>query len=80
MTQKSVIIKASLDARDAAYFVQKAGKFEADIQIKIEEKIISAKSMMGTIALNMKPGQTALIIADGTDESVAVEELAAVLS
>ena len=27
MTQKSITIKASLDARQAAYFVQTAGKF-----------------------------------------------------
>lgn len=80
MTQKSIIIKSALDARQAAFFVQTAGKFEAEIQISIEEKKINAKSIMGTIALNMQEGQTAVIIADGADETAAVEELAAVLS
>ncbi len=70
MTQKSVTIKTALDARQAAYFVQTAGKYEAEIQVSIEEKRINAKSIMGTIALNMQEGQTA----------AAVEELAAVLS
>lgn len=80
MTQKSITIKASLDARQAAYFVQTAGKFEAEIQVSIDEKKINAKSIMGTIALNMQGGQTAIISASGADEAAAVEELAAVLS
>ncbi len=78
MTQKSITIKASLDARQAAYFVQTAGKFESEIQVSVDEKRINAKSIMGTIALNMQEGQTALITADGKDEAAAVEELAAV--
>ncbi|MCQ4936612.1 MULTISPECIES: HPr family phosphocarrier protein [Anaerotignum] len=79
MTQRTVTIKTSLDARQAAYFVQTASKFNAEIQVSIDEKKINAKSIMGTIALNMKEGQTATIIADGVDEALAVEELAAVL-
>ena len=77
MTQKSITIKASLDARQDAYFVEKAGKFESEIQVSVDEKRINAKSIMGTIALNMQEGQTALITADGKDEAAAVEELAA---
>ena len=80
MTQKSITIKASLDARQAAYFVQTAGKFESEIQVSVDEKRINAKSIMGTIALNMQEGQTALITADGKDEAAAVEELEAVLA
>ncbi|MDD3395339.1 MAG: HPr family phosphocarrier protein [Clostridia bacterium] len=79
MTQRTVTIKTSLDARQAAYFVQTASKFNAEIQVSIDEKRINAKSIMGTIALNMKEGQTATIIANGTDEILAVEELTAVL-
>ena len=80
MTQKAIVIKSALDARQAAYFVQTAGKFEADIQVSVDEKKINAKSIMGTIALNMQEGQTAVITADGADEAAAVEELAAVLA
>ena len=80
MTQKSIIIKSTLDARQAAYFVQTAGKYEAEIYVSVDEKKINAKSIMGTIALNMQGGQTAIITADGTDEGAAVEELASVLA
>ena len=80
MTQKTIIIKASLDARQAAFFVQTAGKYESDIRIAINEKKINAKSIMGTIALGMQEGQSAVITADGVDEEAAVQDLASVLA
>ena len=48
MTQKSIVIKSALDARQAAFFVQTAGKFEAEIHVSVDEKKINAKSIMGT--------------------------------
>ena len=44
MTEKTVIIKSALDARQVAFFVQTAGKFQSDIKIAIENKKVSAKS------------------------------------
>ncbi|MBO5330482.1 MAG: HPr family phosphocarrier protein, partial [Anaerotignum sp.] len=41
MTQKSIVIKSALDARQAAYFVQTAGKFEAEIHVSVDEKKIN---------------------------------------
>lgn len=80
MTEKTVIIKSALDARQVAFFVQTAGKFQSDIKIAIENKKVSAKSIMGIIALEMAEGQRANILAEGSDEEVAVNELAAALS
>ena len=80
MTQKSIVIKSALDARQAAYFVQTARKFEAEIHVSVDEKKINAKSIMGTIALNMQEGQNAVITANGKDEATAVEALSAVLA
>ncbi len=80
MTQKTIIIKASLDARQAAFFVQTAGKYESDIRVAIDDKKINAKSIMGTIALGMQEGQSAMIIAEGADEEAAVQDLASVLA
>lgn len=80
MTQKTVTVKSSLDARQAAYFVQTASRFRSEIQASVDEKKINAKSIMGTIALNMREGQAVTITATGEDEVVAVEEVASVLS
>ena len=63
MTEKTVIIKSALDARQVAFFVQTAGKFQSDIKIAIENKKVSAKSIMGIIALEMAEGQRANILA-----------------
>ena len=79
MTQKTIVIKTSLDARQAAHFVQTASKFDSEIQISVDEKKINAKSIMGVIALNMQEGQTAMIMVTGSDEDMAVEEVASIL-
>lgn len=79
MTEKTVTIQASLDARQAAFFVQTASKFESKIQVSIGDKKINAKSIMGTISLGMDQGQVATVIADGVDEELAVKELTSVL-
>ncbi|MFI3175075.1 MAG: HPr family phosphocarrier protein [Bacillota bacterium] len=73
--EKSVLIKSSLDARQAAEFVQAVSKFDSEVQIAIEEKKINAKSIMGMIALNMQGGQTATIITTGADEEMAAIEV-----
>lgn len=78
--EKTIVVKNSLDARKAAELVQTASKFVADVYISIDDKKINAKSIMGTIALNMQSGQTAIVIAEGSDEEKAVEEVATFLA
>ncbi len=80
MMEKMVTINSSLDARQAAFFVQTASKFDSRIQVAVGDKKVNAKSIMGTIALGMAEGQVAVVSADGADEKTAVEELAKVLS
>ena len=75
MTQKSVTIKTALDARQAAYFVQTAGKYEAEIQVSIEEKRINAKSIMGMMSLGLNAGESVVVEANGADEKEAVDDI-----
>ena len=79
MVEKVVTIKHMLDARQAAFFVQTAGKFESRIEVSVNEKRINAKSIMGTISLGMSEGQTVRIFAEGKDEAQAVSELSEIL-
>lgn len=79
MMEKTIVVGASLDARKAAELVQTASKFNADVYVSIDEKKINAKSIMGTIALNMQEGQTAIVMAEGSDEADAVEAVATFL-
>lgn len=79
MTEKTVTIGKSLDARQAAFFVQTASKYPCKIQVAIGEKKINAKSIMGTIALGIAEGQVAVVFAEGDGELEAVTELVKVL-
>lgn len=80
MTEQSIIVTSSLEARSAALFVQTASKFSSNIQVKIDDKIINAKSIMGIISLSILDGQSVTIIANGEDEGQAVKELERFLS
>ena len=80
MAEKQVVINSSLDARQAAFFVQTASKYDCKIQVMIDDKKINAKSIMGTIALGIIKGKTAVITAEGNDAEQAVDELAGVLA
>jgi phosphotransferase system HPr (HPr) family protein len=80
VAEKKIIVNSSLDARQAAFFVQTASKYDCKIQVMIDDKKINAKSIMGTIALGIIKGKTAVITAEGNDAEQAVDELAGVLA
>lgn len=77
---KTIKVKNTLDTRQVAYLVQCAGQFKSDVRIEEDEKNINAKSIMGTISLAIKEGDTISIVATGTDEEKAVEEICKILS
>lgn len=76
MTEQSVTVVTSLDARTAALFVQTASKFGSNIKVSIDSKTANAKSIMGIISLEIIDGRVVNIAADGEDEVQAVDELA----
>lgn len=71
-----VRLKAGLQARAAAMFVQEANRFSAEIFVEIEGKKISAKSIMGIMSLAIASGTTIKLVAEGSDAEEAVEALA----
>ena len=75
MTQKSIVIKSALDARQAAYFVQTAGKFEAEIHVSVDEKKINAKSIMGVMTLCTADCHEIEVVAEGQDAEKAVDHI-----
>jgi len=77
MVEKTIEITnpSGLHARPAALFVQTAGKFTSNIWIKVGDKKVNAKSIMGLISLAVSRGTEITIIADGEDEELAVNEI-----
>ena len=80
MTEKSIIVKKTLDTRNAALFVQTASKYESNVKVSVDEKTVNAKSLMCIISLGSCPDTEIKISASGADESEAVKEIASVLS
>lgn len=77
MFVKDVMVQnqVGLHARPATFFIQKANEFKSSIWIEREERRVNAKSLLGILSLGIVGGTAIRIIADGTDEQVAVESL-----
>jgi len=75
MTQREVKVNTNMEARPAALFVQTASKFDSNVYVKVDEKKVNAKSIMGMISIGIIDGQLVTIMADGTDADAAISEL-----
>ncbi|MBQ7326841.1 MAG: HPr family phosphocarrier protein [Clostridia bacterium] len=78
MISRNVTIRNSvgLHARPATFFVQKANSFKSSIWVEKEDCRVNAKSLLGVLSLGITKGTDITLIADGADESAAVEGLA----
>jgi phosphocarrier protein len=84
MYSKTVFIgnPSGLHARPASDFITCAKKFSSRIticELGNEEEAINAKSIVSLLTLSLTQGKQAVIIAKGTDEREAVEDLVALI-
>lgn len=80
MSEKTITVAKSFDARQVAFFVQTASKFESKVMITIDNKTVNAKSIMGVISLGISQGQEVKVVAEGNDEVAAAEEICTVFA
>lgn len=82
MNKKTVKIvnQSGLHARPASVFVQQASKFKSHIEILHQGRIFNAKSIMAILSSGLVCGTEIEISADGPDEEVAVNSLAALVA
>jgi phosphocarrier protein len=64
-----------LHARPATFFIQKANEFKSIIWVENDERRVNAKSLLGVLSLGITKGTVINIIAEGTDEEMAVNNL-----
>lgn len=71
---KDTTVKTALvlEARALAELVALASKFSSTIMIKMDNKTVNAKSIMGMMGLGMDTGKKITIEAQGEDEEEAV--------
>ena len=81
MYVKEVLVQnqVGLHARPATYFIQKANEFKSSIWVEKEERRVNAKSLLGVLSLGIVGGTNIRIIADGSDEELAVNGLVALV-
>ena len=77
MVSKEVVIsnQVGLHARPATFFIQKANTFKSSIWIEKEDRRVNAKSLLGVLSLGITKGMTVTLIADGSDETAALDGL-----
>ena len=82
MYEKEVTVQnqVGLHARPATFFIQKANEFRSNIWVEKEERRVSAKSLLGVLSLGITRGTAIKIVAEGSDETTAVDALATLIS
>jgi phosphotransferase system HPr (HPr) family protein len=75
MLETPVVINLTkdLDVRPMALLVNEASRYDCQVHIKVENKTISAKSIMGVMSLRFNQGDEIIIVTDGVDEEKAAE-------
>jgi phosphocarrier protein len=64
-----------LHARPATFFIQKANTYSSSIWVEKDDRKVNAKSLLGVLSLGIAKGMTIVLVADGQDESLAIEGL-----
>ena len=77
MIRQAVTIQAEegIGARVTAKIVQIANEFNSRVFIEVGTKTINAKSIMGMMSLQLSTGDNLTVVAEGTDETEAVEKM-----
>ncbi len=82
MFVKEVVVQnqVGLHARPATFFIQKANEFKSSIWVEKDERRVNAKSLLGVLSLGITKGLAISIIAEGSDEEEAVNNLVSLVS
>ena len=77
MISKDITIKipSGLEARPIAMLVQVACQYDSSIYSQMQDKKINAKSIMGMMSLEIIEGETVTVVADGSDEAEALDNI-----
>ena len=70
-----IIDEQGIHARPASLLVKTSSQFESDINLEYKEKKANLKSIMAVMALGIGKNAEIKIIAEGSDEEKAIEEL-----
>ncbi len=72
--------EVGLHARPATFFIQKANEFKSSIWVEKDHRRVNAKSLLGVLSMGITQGTEITIVAEGSDEVVAADSLAELIS
>ena len=77
MTSKEIIVTrdGGLKEQDAALFIRNANEYQSQIRIRLGEKSVKAKSLLGVLSMGVRRGAVLTVTAEGPDEEDAVNAL-----
>ena len=81
MIRRQVTVAGStgLHARPAAQLCREAARFAASVRIEKDGRHADARSVLSVLELDVRQGETIVLVADGADEVEAVRALAGAL-
>jgi phosphocarrier protein HPr len=71
----TIINKLGLHARAAAKLVHLASRYESEIKLIRNNKVVNGKSIMGVMMLAASKGAELEVVIDGPDEQQAMQSL-----
>ena len=77
MLTKEIVVNnpVGLHARPATFFIQKANEYRCGIWVERDDRRVTAKSLLGVLSLGVTKGSSIRLIADGSDEQLAIDGL-----
>ena len=77
MTSKEIIVTrdGGLKEQDATLFIRNANEYQSQIRIRLGEKSVNAKSLLGVLSMGVRHGAVLTVTAEGPDEEDAVNAL-----
>lgn len=74
-----VTSEVGIHARPTTILVNEAVKYDSKIELKMNDKVINLKSIMGVMSLGINNGAMITITATGEDEQAAMEGITNVI-
>ena len=71
---------SGLHARPAALLVALAKSFASNVTVRYKEKTANAKSILSILSLGASQGAPLTVMAEGADESAAIDQISAAFS
>ena len=75
--KKEITIQSTfgLHATIASKLVQAASRYDVDIRLIYDDKVVDAKSILGLMSLAIPSGENVVLVADGEQADKVIEEI-----